>query len=195
MITKMALPVRSFNFERTFTPEEFEALPEFEELYELVNGKLVKKPMPGDEHGRIARRISNELFMLDPKEILGTLWLSTTFDVGTGWMPIPDLGFIRASRVPAKSRKSIKGVPDLVVEIHSPTDLRSKPERDAAAQKILEWQKVGVGLIWAINPQKQEIEIYHLTQPKPVRVLHNQDELVGEDVIPGFKLKVSELLG
>ncbi|MBN9390619.1 MAG: Uma2 family endonuclease [Chloroflexi bacterium] len=189
----MALPVRNFDFKRTYTPAEFEALPEFEELYELVNGKLVKKPMPGDEHGRIARRISNELFMLDPQEQLGTLWLSTTFDVGTGWMPIPDLGFVRAERVPAKSRKSIKAVPDLVVEIHSPTDLRSKPERDAAAQKIAEWQKVGVSLIWAINPQKREIEVYHPGQAKPVRVLHPQDELDGEKVIPGFKLKVSQL--
>jgi Uma2 family endonuclease len=57
----------------------------------------------------------------------------------------------------------------------------------------LEWQKVGVGLIWAINPQKQEVEVYHLDQAKPFRVLYNQDELDGEAVIPGFKLRISKL--
>lgn len=189
----MTSPVRKLNFERTYTPEEFETLPEFEELYELVEGKLVRKFMPGDEHGRIARTVMKRYDRLDPDETLGKLWSATTFDVGTGWLPIPDLGYMIAARVPLKSPKSIKGVPDLVVEIHSPTDLRSKPERDLAAQKIREWQKVGVRIIWAINPQKQEVEVYYPNQVKPVRTLTIKDELDGEDVLPGFKLRISEL--
>jgi Uma2 family endonuclease len=178
---------------RTYTPEEFEALPQFEELYELVNGKLVKKPMPGDDHGRIARIIMKRYDRHDPDEKLGRLWSATTFDVGTGWMPIPDLGFITAERVPPRSPRSVKAVPDLVVEIHSPTDLRSKAERDQATQKIKEWQQVGVRLIWAVNPRRQAVEVYHPADSNPVKVLSINDELDGEDVIPSFKMKVSEL--
>jgi Uma2 family endonuclease len=189
----MVLPAKRLDLEQTYTPEEFENLPEFNELFELVDGKLVKKPMPGDEHGRIARFIMKRYDRLDPDEKLGRLWSATTFDVGTGWMPIPDLGFMVAERVPSKSPKSVKGVPDLVVEIHSPTDLRSKAEREAAAQKIKDWQKVGVRLIWAINPQKKQVEVYQPQQAKPVQVLTGDDELEGGEVIPGFKLKVSEL--
>jgi hypothetical protein len=37
----VALPIKDIGLERTYTPEEFENLPEFEELYELVDGKLV----------------------------------------------------------------------------------------------------------------------------------------------------------
>lgn len=189
----MALPVKNVDMTRTYTPAEFEALPQFDELYELVNGKLVKKPMPGDDHGRIARIIMKRYDRLDPDEKLGRLWSATTFDVGTGWMPIPDLGFMVAERVPPRSSRSVKGVPDLVVEIHSPTDLRSKPERDQAAQKIRDWQQVGVQLIWAINPRKQEVEVYHPDAEKPAQVLTGEAELSGEDVIPGFSLKVSDL--
>lgn len=189
----MAMPIRDVDMKRTYTPEEFEALPQFDELYELVNGKLVKKPMPGDDHGRIARIIMKRFDRHDPDEKLGQLWSATTFDVGTGWMPIPDLGFMRAERVPPRSPRSVKGVPDLVVEIHSPTDLRSKPEREQAAQKIKDWQEVGVRLIWAINPRKQEVEVYHPDTEKAVQVLSINDELTGEEIIPGFKLKVSDL--
>lgn len=189
----MAVPIRGIDMGRTYTPEEFEALPEFQELYELVNGKLVKKPMPGDDHGRIARIIMKRYDRLDPDEALGRLWSATTFDVGTGWMPIPDLGYVRADRVPPRSQHSIRVVPDLVVEIHSPTDLRSKPERDAASRKIAEWQAVGVRLIWAIFPRKQQVEVYHPGEAKPSRVLGQEDELDGEDVIPGFTLKVADL--
>jgi Uma2 family endonuclease len=189
----MALPVKDVKMERTYTPEEFENLPEFDELYELVDGKLVKKPMPGDRHSRIARRISNKVFLFDPEEKLGTLWLEATFNVSRGWMPIPDLGYIVAERVPPVSDKSVKGVPDLVVEIHSSTDLRSKIEREEAAAKIKKWQEVGVKLIWVINPRKKIVEVYKPDQEKPVQTLTVQDELDGETVIPGFKLKVSEL--
>ncbi len=189
----MVLRAKGIELERTYTPEEFEALPEFDELYELVNGKLVKKPMPGDDHSRIGKYIDRKLAAFDPDEKLGVMWRDATFDVGTGWMPIPDLGFMVADRVPPRSRKSVKGVPDLVVEIHSPTDLRSKPEREAAANKIKEWQKVGVKVIWAINPQKRHVEVYHLNQPTPVQVLTGEAELEGEDIIPGFSLKVSAL--
>jgi Uma2 family endonuclease len=189
----MALPVKDVKFERAYTPEEFENLPEFDELYELIDGKLVKKPMPGDKHGRIARYIITRLDRFDPDEKLGVMWGDTTFNVGTGWMPILDLGFMVAERVPPESDKSVKGVPDLVVEIHSPSDLRSNTEREEVAAKIKKWQEIGVKLIWAINPRKKIVEVYVPAQAKPVHTLTVQDELDGKDVIPGFKLKISEL--
>ena len=130
------MALRTTAVERTYTPQEFEALPQFDELYELVAGKLVPKPMPGDAHGRIAKRIDRKLAAFDPDEKLGMMWRDTTFDVGTGWLPIPDLGFLVVSRVPVESEKSVRAVPDLVVEIHSPTDLRSQKEREAVVRKI-----------------------------------------------------------
>ncbi len=191
----MALRARATDAERTYSPEEFEALPEFNERYELVDGKLVKKPMPGGEHGSIARRINKHLNLYDPEDKLGMMWFDTTFDVGTGWMPIPDLGYVVASRIPSITEKAIRCVPDLVVEIHSPSDLRSKPEREAAERKIRDWQNVGVRIIWAVNPETKSVAVYHPNQPTPVQELVMNEELDAEDVIPGFKMKLSEIFG
>ncbi len=189
----MALRARASDVERTYSPEEFETLPEFNEGYELVNGKLVKKPMPGGQHGSIARRIYKRLTLFDPDDKSGVMWFDTTFNVGTGWMPIPDLGYIVSERIPAITSKAINCVPDLVVEIHSPSDLRSKPEREAARRKIKDWQATGVSIIWAVDPVRKIVEVYHPSQAEPVRVAELEDELDGEAVIPGFKLKVAEL--
>jgi Uma2 family endonuclease len=191
----MALRARGPDLGRTYTPEEFEALPQFDELYELVDGKLVKKPMPGDAHGRIAKRIDRKLAAFDPAEKSGLMWRDTSFDVGTGWLPIPDLGFIVAERVPREREKSVKGVPDLVVEIHSPTDLRSQKEREATRRKIADWLGVGVQIVWSVNPRAKTVEVFHRGQLSPVQTLGEDDELSGEDVIPGFKLKVSDIFG
>ena len=189
----MALPARITA--RTYSPEEFEALPEFDDRYELIAGKLVKKPMPGGEHGSIARRINKRLTLFDPDDVYGQMFFDTTFNVGTGWMPIPDLGYVVASRLPAITRKAINCVPDLVVEIHSPTDLRSTPERLAAQRKIKDWQEVGVRIIWAIDPARQLVEVYHPDQTGPVQEAGINDTLTGEEVIPGFSLKVAEIFG
>jgi Uma2 family endonuclease len=189
----MALPARITT--RTYSPEEFEALPEFEDRYELVDGKLMKKPMPGGEHGSIARRIYKRLTLFDPVDRFGEMWFDTTFNVGTGWMPIPDLGYVVVSRIPKITRKALNCVPDLVVEIHSPTDLRSNPERLAARRKIKDWQEVGVRIIWAIDSARKVVAVYHPDQPEPVQKAGLTDTLDGEDVIPGFSLKVADIFG
>jgi Uma2 family endonuclease len=192
----MVLRTRATDTERTYSPEEFEALPEFNERYELVDGKLVKKPMPGGEHGSIARRINKRLNLFEPEDKLGMMWFDTTFDVGTGWMPIPNLGYVVASRIPVITEKAIRCVPDLVVEIHSPSDLRSKAEREATERKIIDWQNVGVRVIWAINPETKSVAVYHPNQLEPVQELGQlEDELECKDIIPDFKLKLSEIFG
>jgi Uma2 family endonuclease len=189
----MALRANVPKIEKTYTVEEFENSPEFQENYELVNGKLVKRPLIGDQHGRIARRLNNKIFLHDPDEKLGLLWFNTNFDVGTGWVPCPDLGFIVAERVPAEGDKSVKVVPDLVVEIHLPSDLRSKATRLATAKKIKDWQDVGVQIVWAINPPQRQVEVYHQGQDAPVQVLTENDILDGEEIIPNFKMPVKDL--
>ncbi len=190
----MTTEIKPIDFTKIYSNEEFENMPEFDEPYELIEGKIIKR-VPCDTHGRIARRISNHLFMFDPDEQIGTAWLATTFNMGQGWMPIPDLGFMIASHVPEESEKSIKGVPDLLVEVDSPSDLDSKPGRDAASNKIKKYQEFGVRIIWAISPRTKTVEIYHPGQAEPVKRLNIDDKLEGEDVFPGFELSVKAIFG
>ncbi len=189
----MTTETKLIDLERTYTVAEFEALPEFDELYELVEGRLIKKMSPGDRHGRVADRITKRYHRYDLEDKLGQMWSATTFDVGTGWMPIPDLGFMTSAHIPVETEKSVKGVPDLVVEVHSPSDLDSKPGRNAAQKKIRQWQEVGVPLIWAINPRQKTVEIYHQGQASPIFMLGVADELDGENIIPGFRMPVADL--
>jgi len=195
----MALPLRQGKLEKeSLTPADFELMPEFDQGYELLDGRLVQKPMAGDRHERIIRRISKAYDRFDPDDTIGTLWSSSaTFDVGTGWMPLPDIGFMLASRVPPESDKSIKGVPDWVVEVQSPSDLTSKTEREKAAAKIQRWLSVGVRLVWSVNPGLKVVEVYRPgpNQAKAVKVLAMGEVLDGEEVVPGFSLPVAVLFG
>jgi Uma2 family endonuclease len=43
--------------EKLYTADEFEQMPEFNQNYELLDGRIVQKPMPTEEHSWIARLI------------------------------------------------------------------------------------------------------------------------------------------
>ena len=189
----MVTQARQIEINRLYTNAEFEALPAEYEQYELIRGKLVEKTPSGDQHGRIVYRLEKAIILFDLNDTLGYSWRACSFDLGPGYVLEPDLAYIVAGRVPAVVKGYIKVVPDLAVEVHSPSDLSSKAGRDAAAFKVRAYQSVGVRFIWTTNPKKQTVEVYNQFEAAPMVVLGINDTLDGGDVIPGFKMAVADL--
>ena len=77
-------------------------------------------------------------------------------------------------------------VPDVVVEVMSPSNTRREMER-----KLGEYLSAGVRLIWYVYPEERVVDVY-AASPTPRR-LTSADILDGGDVLPGFTLKLAEL--
>ena len=76
--------------------------------------------------------------------------------------------------------------PDLAVEVLSP----SNRPRDVHA-KIAELLAAGTRLVWIVDPATRAVAVYRtLLDPKR---LGDSDVLEGEEVLPGFSVKVAEL--
>lgn len=185
----MALPIRAAELERLFTSEEFEALPEFDERYELIDGRLVEKPMAGLEHGLIGRIIAKHYDRFDPDEKIGLVVAEVSTKLGPKDTPMPDLSFWTAAHRPQRTSGAAPR-PDLAIEILSPRDLETRKRREEVQAKIRKYQATGVQIVWVINPKKQEVEVYHPNQAEPVQILKIDDELDGENIIPGFNISV-----
>jgi Uma2 family endonuclease len=100
-------------------------------------------------------------------------------------MRVPDMAFVRWDRLPG--RKFPRGqvltvAPDLVVEILSPSNTRKEMD-----DKLKEYFKAGVRLVWYVDPEKRTAEVY--TSPADFEQLDADGILDGRDVLPGFKLK------
>ncbi len=192
----MALPARTvakIDKESFYTVEEFEQLPEFGERYDLVEGKLVKRPMPGGEHGYIADLIRDAIKLYDPQKKFGYSLQEVSVRLGPRSAPTPDISYWKAERK-VKPIKEAMPMPDLAIEIHSPGDTVSPSALQSAMLKVHRLVSAGVPIVWAVNSALKTVEIYHAGQPDhPAFTLSSDDELDGEDVIPGFKLKVDEL--
>jgi Uma2 family endonuclease len=102
----------------------------------------------------------------------------------------PDGWFIRKERIPASGVPDTFWTipPDLAVEVLSPSD-RSGP----IAQKIADYLAAGIPVVWVIDPSKRSAAIFHADTFLPALITPD-GFLDGEDVLPGFSLKLADVL-
>jgi len=144
----------------------------------------------GYEHGRIVLRIGWRLARFVEENALGeATGAETGFRIARDpdTVRAPDIGFIRADRVPTSSVKGFfQGPPDLAVEVLSPDDRAGK-----VMAKVQDWLRAGCRVVWVVDPDTQTVTIYDDKQL--AATLTTSDELTGGDVVPGFRLPVAEI--
>lgn len=146
--------------------------------------------MPSLEHGAIGIRLGRYLDAYVEEQGLGLVCNSQTTYKFVGQKPnrLPDLSFVRRERLPARIDQNANFAPDLAVEVLSKGDDVSEVDK-----KIFQYQRSQVKLVWIIHPVIQAVDIYRLKDGLKLQRLLVEDELDGEDVIPGFHLKVARL--
>lgn len=146
---------------KVFTYEDYAHLPEGAP-YQLINGKLVMSPSPTPTHQRILRSLSFTLHLFVEEHDLGEILFAPMdvylSDIDT---PQPDILFIAKARLDIIGEKYVKGAPDLVVEILSP----STAYYDLKKKKRL-YETSGVKEYWIVDPEAREIEVYTLVEDR-----------------------------
>lgn len=157
-------------------------------LLELEDEEL--EEMPSLEHGAIGIRLGRYLDACVEENGLGLVCNSQTTYRFVGDKPtrLPDLSFVSRERLPQRIDQNADFSPDLIAEVLSKGDDVSEIDK-----KILQYQRSGVRLIWVIHPVIQAVDVYRLQDGLKLKRLLIEDELDGEDVVKGFRLKVSRL--
>lgn len=174
---------------KKYTIEEFAALPDDGKRYELVAGNLVEKLSEDEEHNSAVGNLLGPLWFYAKQKDLGQVYgpsVGIITDSMQQTVRTPDASFIVQARV-VRTQGFIPVSPDLAVDVVSPSDLWLDVD-----DKIEEYKQAGVRLIWVINPYLPSVHVHRIDSNK-VQTLGIKDELDGEDVLPGFKLKVSAL--
>ncbi|HET9225920.1 MAG TPA: Uma2 family endonuclease, partial [Thermoanaerobaculia bacterium] len=90
---------------------------------------------------------------------------------------------------PRRGDKNFQGVPDLVVEILSPTTRTYDRKTKLAA-----YRDAGVPEFWLVDPQTFSVVIYGWKERQFTEVERGgEEDEVGSVVLPGFRVKVGEL--
>lgn len=148
-----------------------------------------EQAMPTLRHGAIIARLGRYLDEYVQGRHLGLVCgPQTTFKV-VGMPPTryPDLAFVRGDRLPADLDVDADFAPDLAVEIVSGSDTFG----DVAA-KVRQYFASGVQLVWIIDPLLRTVSA-HTPHGHPLLYI-GTDDLVGDPVLPGFRVSVASLL-
>jgi Uma2 family endonuclease len=102
----------------------------------------------------------------------------------------PDAAFVTRERAErfADREKYFEGAPDLAAEVVSPGDSGRE-----VAEKVGDYLAAGTRLVWVIDPRRRTVTV-HRPGADP-QTLGPDDLLEGGDLLPGFALPVSRLVG
>jgi Uma2 family endonuclease len=155
---------------------------------ELVRG--VVKPMSptSGPHGKTENRVAHRITSFVDENPLGEVYVGETgFLIARDPDTVrgADVAFLsqeRAAQVP--ERGYVPFAPDLAVEVVSPDDRWSE-----VREKVDEWLVAGSRLVWVFDPQRSSVDVF---SPHGHQSLKESDTLTGEDVLPGFAIRVTE---
>ena len=181
----------------TTTKQELLTADELLRLYsqgvrgELIRGVLCKTMSVGQEHGEIVLNLGARLWIFVDAQKLGRLvasdsgvWLERDPDT----VREPDIAFFSIEKIPPGVRVTgySETVPDLVVEVHSPSDSMREVN-----DKARMWLSYGVRLVWVVHPDTHTVDVHH--QEHSVSTLTEEDALDGMDVLTGFSCAIADL--
>jgi Uma2 family endonuclease len=187
----MATAARTRVVHPRIEPWEFDALQEnagWSMGMELIAGEAVIVP----PIGRPASSAQGEVYLALRR------WQEDTDDKGlflqdvfiafpAGSRPAPDISYWNATRRPPIEQGAVQNVPDLIVEVLSP----STRANDEGAKREL-YMSSGVRELWLVDP-----DTHTVTRVQPDGA---SDEALGDEatldseLLPGFALEISRIL-
>jgi Uma2 family endonuclease len=174
---------------RVATEEDLLAMPQDGHKYELVDAEI-RMSTTGGRPGVVEARLVARLVPFVEQHRLGHVTCGDAgFRLPSKNVRSPDVGFVATGRFPDDKVPDDFGdlAPDLAVEVLS---LHDRPRH--VLDKVGEYLEAGVRLIWVIDPRHGRAVVYRSLSD--VRELGAHGELDGEDVVPGFRCTLRDIL-
>ncbi len=163
------------------TAEEFLALPEDGNRYELIDGVVCMSPSPSLPHQEIVLEIAGQLRDFLRVHPLGRVVPDVDIQVAPGLVYRPDLIYLCNEKA-ARCGARVTVIPDVVVEVVSP-DSHSFDHQT----KKGDYERAGVSEYWLIDPDRREFTFYRLAVGRFASVAPGERTFVSQ-IIPGFEL-------
>ena len=144
-----------------WTYQDWLRLPGNGTRYEVINGVLHMTPPPSTSHQSSSNRLANAMTNYVDAQKLGVIYTSP-IGVRLPTQPVPlepDIVFISAAHKEIVHKDYIEGIPDLLVEILSPSNWMY--DRN---EKFQLYQSTGVPEYWIVDYRAKTVEVFVLEQ-------------------------------
>ena len=170
------------------TEEMFDELVDEDTKAELIDGVMIVHSPASMEHDNIGGFVRGLMsFYGDAKGLGVVLGPDSLIHLASGRKCAPDVFFIRQAHVPTPLPKEFEGVPDLVLEVLSPSN-RRYDLRD----KRLIYREAGVGEVWFIDAELRQMIVDRRQAASYTEEIVTVDR-VSSTVLQGFWVNTSWL--
>jgi len=174
-----------------WTYDDYLALPDDGHHYEIIAGVLYMVNAPGIDHQFTVVQLIKQIGLFVDQHQSGYI-LAAPFEVHLSEItrPVqPDVLFIRRNKWPGSEAKFFAGIPDLVIEVISPSSARTDQ-----VIKFSAYEQAGVPEYWLANPKSRAVEVFTLSGGEYALLgLYTDDEPIESKVLAGLNITTSTL--
>jgi Uma2 family endonuclease len=157
---------------------------------ELIRGEIVEMPPPGFTHGLLCGWIAHLLWGYVERRGRGGV---TANDTGLVVGNEPDtvrgpdvMLFGECAPLSQSSRRHTRDVPELIVEVLSPSDSWT-----GLLRRVKQYHGRGVPMVWVVDPDARTVTVCRPNEYQ--QLLEETEELTGNGVLADFRLAVSQI--
>ena len=187
-------PATSVPARLKLTYDDFVLFPDDGKRHELIDGEHYVTPSPNMRHQLISGDLFGLIWNYLQDHPIGRVFYAPSDVVFSEHDVVePDLFYLsneRAAQV--LTAANVKGAPDLVVEIGSP----STRQRDETIKRHL-YERCGVSEYWVIDPDIDVVRVYKRSGGeglrRPVELSREAGDVLTTDLLPGLALPLTRI--
>jgi Uma2 family endonuclease len=173
------------------TYDDYLLFPDDGRRHELIDGEHYVTPAPSLRHQEISKRLFRLLDGYLQVRPLGQVFYAPVDVVPTDVDVVePDLLYVSNGRAEIL-RDPVRGAPDLVIEIVSPSSRRT----DEVVKRKL-YERIGVREYWIVDPELEVVKVYRREDDRFARAAESSREeghSLGTPLLPGLSVALEDL--
>ena len=175
------------------TYDDFVLFPDDGKRHELIDGEHYVTPSPNMKHQRVVGNLYWLIRSYLETHPIGQVFFAP-FDVVFSRFDVvePDLLYLSSARAAqALTPQNVKGVPELVIEIGSP----STRKRDETIKRRL-YERAGVSEYWVVDPELDAMRVYRRVGERfqrPVELSTEAGDVLTSALLPDLDMPLAEI--
>jgi Uma2 family endonuclease len=175
------------------TYDDFVLFPDDGLRHELIDGEHYVTPSPNATHQQIVVKLTLRIASWVEQHDAGSLFVAP-FDVVFSKIDVvePDLLYMSKARAAEiLTQANVQGVPELVIEIGSP----STRKRDETTKRAL-YERVGVSEYWFVDPEQAVLRVYRRDGERftrPLELSAEDNDVLTTPLLVGFELSIPDV--
>jgi Uma2 family endonuclease len=175
------------------TYDDLLLFPDDGKRHELIDGDHYVSPSPNVRHQRVLMRLGFAIYNFVQEHRCGEVFFAP-LDIVLSIHDVvePDLLFVSAERAAIVGKANLRGAPELVAEVLSPSNRRY----DEVLKREL-YERAGIQEYWLVDPEADTVKVFRRDGERFGRPLlfsrHDSDALTSP-LLPGLEIPLDVVL-